>query len=59
MRDAGCGMINRKPNVTWRTATLTRRILEKHSEYDGMAGLSQKSWRDVGWKKVETDLTGL
>ena len=54
----GCGMKNRKSHVTdvtRRTATLTRRDRDKHSEWGGIAGLSQKLCRDAGLKKPLLD----
>lgn len=51
-------MENRKSTlngVTRRTGTLTRRGRGEHSELGGMAGLSQKEWRDAGLNKPLLD----
>jgi len=40
---------------TWRTATLTRRDQDKHSEWGRMAGLSQKIVAEVGLEKPMLD----
>ena len=40
---------------TRRTATLTRRDRDKHSEWGGIAGLTQKGWQDSGLKKPILD----
>ena len=37
-----------------RTATLTRRDRNKHSEWGGIAGLTQKGMRDVIYQRRET-----
>ena len=52
---AGCGMKNRKSHVTdvkRRATTLTRRDQNKHPEWNGMAGSSQKQWLDAGLKNT-------
>ena len=35
-------------DVTQRTGTITRRARDKHSDWGGMVGLSQKAQRDAG-----------
>lgn len=42
-------------DVTRRTATLTRRNRDKHSEWGGIVGLTQNGWQDSGLKKPLLD----